>query len=161
MLRNAFFYTALLGVAAYALTRGGGPERAVALLFLTAAVATILVLPSQAIFHNVATGILLVDSALFAGLLAVSIRAERFWPLWMTALQGIAVAGHGAKAVNPHVIPFAYAVLLVFWGYPMVALLGVATWRHQHRLKKYGTDRSWTRSWLPFRDRMPDGGAKG
>jgi hypothetical protein len=161
MLRNIFFYIALLAVAAYALWRGGGPERSVAALFLAAAIATILVLPTQGIFHDVATGILLVDSALFLCLLAVAMRAERFWPLWMTALQGIAVAGHGAKAVNPHVIPITYVILLAFWGYPMVALLAIATWRHQRRLKKYGTERSWTRSWLPSHNPIPEGGANG
>jgi hypothetical protein len=162
MLRIAFFYSALVGVSAYGISRGGGPERAVALLLLAAAAGTLLAQSAPPVrFNDVEIGVLAVDAALFLGLLAVAMRAERYWPLWMTALQGVALAGHGAKAVNPHVIPWAYAVLLAFWGYPMVALLGIATWRHQHRVRKYGIERSWTRSWLPWRGRKPDAGAIG
>jgi hypothetical protein len=146
MLRIAFFSITLVAVVGYALWRGGGPERAVAGLLLAATAATILARPAGPLFNDVEIGVLLVDGALFLGLLAVAVRAERYWPLWMTALQGIAVAGHGAKAVNPNVIPFAYAVLLAFWAYPMLALLAVATWRHRQRLKRFGIDRSWTPS---------------
>jgi hypothetical protein len=161
MLRIAFFWITLAAAGGYALWRGGGPERTVAILLVLATVATIVARPSGPLFSDVETGVLLVDAGLFLGLLAVAVRAERFWPLWMTALQGIAVAGHGAKAVNPHVIPFTYAVLLAFWAYPMMALLAAATWRHQQRLKKFGTDRSWTRSWHPFRDPTRDDGPSG
>ena len=159
MLRIAFFWFTLSAVAGYALWRGGGPERAVAILLLLATGATIVVRPSGPLFDDVETGVLLVDGALFLGLLAVAVRAERYWPLWMTALQGIALAGHGAKAVNPYVIPFTYAILLAFWAYPMLALLAVGTWRHRRRLRKFGTDRSWTRSWLPSRDPTSENGA--
>jgi hypothetical protein len=161
MIRIAFFWVALAAIAGYALWRGGGPERTVAILLVAAVEATILARPHGPLFTKVETGVLLVDAALFFGLLIIAVRAERFWPLWMTALQGISVAGHGAKAVNPHVIPFTYAVLLAFWVYPMLALLAVATWRHHQRLKKYGTERSWTRSWLPSRNPIPGGGADG
>ncbi|MDB5672567.1 MAG: hypothetical protein JWO25_3526 [Alphaproteobacteria bacterium] len=156
MLRMVFFFLVLAASAAYALRKGGGPERAVALLLVAAVLATLLAQAARPVrFHDVEMGVLLVDAALFLGLLAVALRAERYWPLWMTALQGVAVAGHGAKAVNPHVIPWAYAVLLAFWGYPMVALLAAATWRHQQRLRKFGKDGSWTRSWLPSRTPTP------
>src|SRR3569623_2118754 len=153
MLRVAFFFLSLVLVLGYTLWRGGGPERSVAVLLLLAAAATILARPVGPNFIDVEIGVLLVDIVLFLGLLAVAIQAERFWPLWMTALQGIVVAGHGAKAVNPHVVPWAYGALLAFWAYPMLALLAVATWRHRQRLKRFGTARSWTRSWLPFRAR--------
>jgi hypothetical protein len=150
MLRIALFCAVLAGTAVYALWRGGGPERVVALLLLAAALATLVAVPAQPHFSGVQTGVLMVDCALFLGLLGVAVRAERFWPLWMTALQGITVAAHGARAVNPNVIPFAYAALEAFWAYPMLALLAVATWRHHRRLRRFGTDRSWTPSWLPF-----------
>jgi len=93
MLRLAFFYAFLVGTTIYALWKGGWPERAVALLFLFAAFATLVVRPEY-LFHDLEKGVLLVDSALFLALLAIALRAERFWPLWMTALQGISVAGH-------------------------------------------------------------------
>jgi hypothetical protein len=162
MLRMAFFYTALVGVTAFAFLRGGGPERTVAALLLIAGAATLLVQSAPPVrFNDVEIGVLCVDAALFAGLLAVAVRAERYWPLWMTALQGVAVAAHGARAVNPHVIPWAYAALLAFWGYPMVALLAVATWRHQRRLTMFGTERSWTHSLRHSDDRKLEPGETG
>jgi hypothetical protein len=141
------FYTALLAATVYAFRCGGGPEKVVAALLLTAAALTLIVQSSGRLrFSEVELGVFLVDCGLLAGLLAVAMRAERYWPLWMTALQAVAVAGHGAKALNPHVVAWAYAVLLAVWGYPMVALLAVATSRHQHRVRKFGSELSWTRS---------------
>ena len=162
MIRIAFFICALAGVTAYALLRGGGPERVVALVLLAGILATWLAASAPPVrFNDIEVGVLIVDGIVFVALLAVAMRAERYWPLWMTALQGVAIAGHGAKAVNPHVIPWAYAVMMAFWGYPIVALLGIATWRHQRREKNFGTERSWTRSWLPWRDRNRGAGAIG
>ena len=41
----------------------------------------------------------------------------------------------------------AYAFVLGFWGYLMLFILALGTWRHQQRLAKFGADRSWSTSW--------------
>jgi hypothetical protein len=145
MLLVPIFILLQLAVSAYALVRGGAPERIVAVLMWVAYVISILLQSQMPVrFHGVELGIFIVDCAMLAALLAVALRAERFWPIWMTGLQAVAVAAHMAKMVDPQVIPWAYAAMLAFWSYPMMALLAIGTWRHRKRMAAYGADRSWS-----------------
>ncbi|WP_182466785.1 hypothetical protein [Sphingomonas gilva] len=145
MLRLYIFLGLQLAVSAYALVRGGAPERIVAVLMLVAYAVSMLVQSQFPVrFHGVELGIFMVDCAMLAALLAVALRAERFWPLWMTGLQAVAVAAHLAKMASPEVIPWAYAAMLAFWSYPMMALLAIGTWRHWRRMAAFGADRSWS-----------------
>lgn len=150
MLRLYLFVFLQLTVSIYALARGGMPERLVGGLMLVAFTASLLVQSQFPVrFHGVELGIFVVDCVMLAALLAVALRAERFWPIWMTGLQAVAVAAHLAKMVNPAVIPWAYAAMLAFWSYPMMAILVVGTWRHQRRMAVHGADRSWSDSSPP------------
>ncbi|HYD35969.1 MAG TPA: hypothetical protein VEA60_00025, partial [Allosphingosinicella sp.] len=83
--------------------------------------------------------------------------AERFWPLWAIALHLIGTAGHVVKAMDPLVFPKAYAFVLAFWSYPMLALLVLGTWNHQKRLARNGVDKSWS-TFSGRWDRRPPGG---
>jgi hypothetical protein len=139
-----------LAASAYALVRGGAPERIVAVLMLVAYATSVLVQSQFPVrFHGVELGIFIVDCAMLAALLAVALRAERFWPIWMTGLQAVAVAAHLAKMVNPLVIPWAYAAMLAFWSHPMMLLLILGTWRHRRRMAVFGVDKSWSSSSPP------------
>jgi len=150
MLRLYLFIFLQLTASIYALVRGGAPERIVGGLMLIAFAASMLLQSQFPVrFHGVELGIFIVDCALLAALLAVALRAERFWPIWMTGLQAVAVAAHLAKMVNPMVIPWAYAAMLAFWSYPMMALLVAGTWRHRRRMAVLGADRSWSSSSPP------------
>jgi hypothetical protein len=89
---------------------------------------------------------LAVDVALLAGLLVLASFADRFWPLWMSAMQAVAVLSHTAIALNPDVIPRGYWQAATLWSYPMLLLLAAATWSHRRRLKRAGADPFWKRS---------------
>jgi hypothetical protein len=156
MLRLFFFVALQLSVSMYAIVRGGAPERIVGGLMLVAFSASMLMQSQFPVrFHGVELGIFIVDCAMLAALLAVALRAERFWPIWMTGLQAVAVAAHLAKMANPAVIPWAYAAMLAFWSYPMMAMLAIGTWRHRRRMAAFGADRSWSSSSPPSRDAAP------
>jgi hypothetical protein len=88
----------------------------------------------------------IVDLGTLAAFLVLALRAERFWPLWISALQLLGTSGHLVKLMDPGVVPRAYAFAAIFWSYPMLLLLALGTYRHQRRLKRFGTDRSWARS---------------
>lgn len=144
------FISMQLATTIYALVRGGAPERIVGLLMPAAYVATVVTLSQfQARYHGVELGIFIVDCAMLVALLAVTLRAERFWPIWMTGLQAVAVAAHLAKMANPAVIPWAYAAMLGFWSFPMMAILVLGTWRHRRRMAVFGVDKSWSSSSPP------------
>ncbi|MEA3036635.1 MAG: hypothetical protein QOH04_2407 [Sphingomonadales bacterium] len=129
----------------YAMLRGGAPERiGASILFFGSALTYAAVSGPAVRFASVEAGVFAVDVAALLGFLIVALCAERFWPLWITALQIIGTAGHAVKLVDPQVLRWGYAFALAFWSYPMLVLLTAATWRHQKRLRLYGVDRSWS-----------------
>jgi hypothetical protein len=128
------FRVLLVLVVLYALLRGKRDERHVAIILATAVIATELVLPpARERFAGVETKLMLVDIAVFAGLLWVALRSDRFWPLWIAGLQLTTILGHVLKAVDLELFPRAYAAALVFWSYPILIILVVGTWRTQRR----------------------------
>ena len=76
---------------------------------------------------------MIVDIIVFAGFLWVALRSERFWPLWIAGLQLTTILGHVLKAVDVHLFSRAYGAALMFWGYPIVLILAIGTWRGQRR----------------------------
>ncbi|HIV76324.1 MAG TPA: hypothetical protein H9899_02245 [Candidatus Sphingomonas excrementigallinarum] len=137
-------------VCLYALTMGGWPERATAVILLFASVATIVLRfdPSTS-FHSVETLELVIDLTLMFGLMAIALLANRFWPLWLAALHLLAVGIHGVKGLDPMLVPWMYAAAGGKLAYPMLLLLAAGVMRHRWRLARYGSDPDWT---LPWRD---------
>jgi hypothetical protein len=142
-----FYYALLVLCWAYALLRGAAPERVGATILLAGSLLTLATVSSRArSYSSVEIGVLLVDAATFVAFLILALRAERFWPIWVTALQFLGMSGHVVKAADPDTIPRAYAVAAIFWSYPMLLLIALGTWRHQRRLALYGADKSWSTS---------------
>lgn len=160
------FYALLLFATAYAVRRGGGPERwtAAALLMATVAtwVAVIGVHGSHAgHFIAVEHAVLAIDSLLVVALLGIALAANRFWPLWMTALHAFGVVGHIAKAMAPEILPNVYQAAHLFSAYPGLALLIWATARHRDRIARLGQDRCWSICSWPWTRRVPASGPTG
>jgi hypothetical protein len=146
VLRFEFFILLVAVSSLYAVIRGGAPERLTALLLLTAFILSLLVRSRHGSYTHVEVGVFLVDVALFAALYLLSLLSTRFWPIWMSGMQGVGVLAHCA-ILAPPVTPFAYAAMTDFWGYPMSVLLMVATRRHRLRLARTGTDDPWVFSY--------------
>lgn len=145
MLPVELFYIILAVCCLYAAIRGGAPERIGSLIFVTAAILTTAALSAPAArWGAVEIGAFAVDVAMLFALFALALFAERWWPLWVTALQLVGAAGHAVKLVDPEVIREAYAFVMAFWSYPMLSLLVSGTWNHQRRLARYGVDKSWS-----------------
>jgi hypothetical protein len=141
------FYVLLAFAGLYALAAGGAPERIGALIFIVATLlSTASISAGRARFVSVEIGVVAVDLVMLGALLVLALRAERFWPIWVTALHIIGTAAHAVKAVDPAVMRLGYAFAMSFWSYPMVLILVGATWCHRRRLARTGTDRSWSTS---------------
>ncbi|MEA3031701.1 MAG: hypothetical protein QOG13_3026 [Sphingomonadales bacterium] len=138
------FFAIFFAACGYALWRGGAPERAVAACFLVAGLATpLLDLPQVQRFYSVAIGVFAIDLLLLAALLAIALRADRFWPMLVASLQAIIIIAHLVKFANPELIRRAYAMMIALWTYPQLLLLVAGTVRHRRRLRRNGTDSSW------------------
>lgn len=117
----------------------------VALLFLLAASSTTLNdqlrSPSFDVVDPFRVGI---DTALFVGLLGIAAFANRYWPLWISALHLIEISVHGARAYQPDLVPWIYSVAVGKISYPMFLILIIGTARHRRRLADYGKDPDWS-----------------
>lgn len=122
------YLAALAGVVAYALWRGGWPERTVALAILLGSVASRLV-ENTTDWLAPQYGILAVDLALLAVLLTVVVRSSRLWPLWTAGFHLVGTAMHLAMGVSGAIWPWAYFTAMTLFGYLMLASVvwGVAT----------------------------------
>ena len=125
----------LLAIAVYAFVRGGRDEQWTAVICLLGALVTHLVIsPLHQRFQGVETAVLIVDLAVLAGFVAIALRSDRFWPLWMAGVQLTTVMGHAMKQVDAELLPRAYAASLGFWAYWTLAILAVGVWRHHRRV---------------------------
>jgi hypothetical protein len=156
---NSLVYLALLtGCCVFVGLRGAAPEWIGAAVLVLGSLLTFAVLSSTPrIYRSVEVGGFVVDVLALLAFLALALRAERLWPLCVTALQIIGTAGHAVKLVDPNILPSAYAFALRFWGYPMMLILVLGTWQHQKRLAKFGVDRSWSSSSDRWDRRRPPG----
>jgi hypothetical protein len=139
------FNLLLLAACGYAFWAGGAPERWTAIVFVIGAAATAY-LPFQQRFsyHSVFWPLLGVDAAMLVGLIGIALRANRFWPLYVSALHMITLAIHGVKAFQPGLVPWMYAGASSKIAYPMLVLLAVGALRHRDRLARFGSDRDWS-----------------
>ncbi len=145
MIKLVVFNLLLLVCCGYALLRGGAPERIGATIYAVGTGLTVLAHQEAAIrYGTVEVGVLLVDGAALIAFLVLALFARRLWPLWMTAFQLIATAGHFAKLADPEMIRWAYAFLVGIWSYPMLLVLAIGTYNYQQRLRRFGSDRAWS-----------------
>lgn len=161
---NIVFLALLIACSAYVFVKGGGPERVGMAIYVAGAALTYLtylaVSAPSSVFRGVEVGVLIPDVVTFLAFILLALRANRFWPLWVSALLGVPVVGHVARLLAPQVIPWAYAVVLSIWSYPILLVMVGATWTHQRRLTRNGADPSWTRSSAPLGPRTRPPGPK-
>lgn len=145
MLRIGFFVALLILTCGYALWRGGGPERIAATAMLAATAVSALVRADvHHRFVDMEIGLFVVDGLLLIMLVAVAMRADRGWSFIVAGFHLVTVGAHGIRLIEPGMIPVTYAVLIALWSYPMLVVLAIGTWRHQRRIRRYGTDRDWS-----------------
>ncbi|MET1111672.1 MAG: hypothetical protein ABWX67_09125 [Allosphingosinicella sp.] len=147
MLPVPVYYALFAACGLYVLLRGGAPEKVGTVILAVGSILSVAAVSSPSgRFGAVEVGVLSVDIVTLLAFLVLALRAERYWPLCVTALQAIGTSGHAAKLLDPGVIRSAYAIVLSLWGYLMLLLIAIGTWNHQRRLAKFGVDKSWSSS---------------
>ena len=147
---NLFYLVLLIASCVYAFTRGGAPEKLGMAIIAGNAVLTFFLVSAPPIrFRGAEIGVFSVDVLAFLCFMLLALRANRFWPIWVSALLGLGVVGSLAMMLHPRVIPWAYAVVLSIWSYPILLLVAIGTHCHRLRLIRNGADPSWTPSSAP------------
>jgi hypothetical protein len=130
-----FFWALLVLTCGYALWRGRKYEQLSAIIFIAASVSSVILRsPVEHRYLGVEVSDLLIDSFVLVSMLFIALRSDRFWPLWVAGLQLTISMSHLLKAIQPDLLPLAYAAAERFWSYPTLIILFVAAWR-QHKRK--------------------------
>ena len=137
MLRLVLYHLLLFGACGYAFFRGKIDARIVATTFFVGSFVTF-GLRSQLSggYSSIESGIFVVDVSCLVLFTYAALISDRFWPLWVSGLQLTTSFGHVLKLIDAHMLPFAYAAALRFWGYPILIMLAVGVWRQQKRLRR-------------------------
>jgi hypothetical protein len=143
----------LMGAAQW---RGGTPERMIAWLlalsYLSDEAYHLLTGPST--FQYVDPGHLVIDSAVLAGLLWISLRANRFWPLPVCSLELIAVTAHFAVLAGVPGIRGVYWAMTVVPGWIQYPIILIGILAHNRRFVRIGHYRDWRRGLSAFGGRL-------
>lgn len=137
MLSPLTYFLVLFGVCAYAFARGRSDERFAASVCILASLASVIVMsPLTGRYSGVEGGVFIVDLLALAGFIAIALRTDRFWPLWVAGLQLTTLVAHFLKAVQIDLVPHAYAAAARFWVYPIFVIIVVGTWRSHRRSRR-------------------------
>ena len=126
MLLNYLGAFALLSSCGVAMRWGGLDERLASIGFVLATITSRLFTESN--YGNTEFIVLMIDTALLAGLVLLALRSDRFWPMWAAAFQLVGTTVHFASMAETGDFKWAYAVGLIFWSYPVMIALMVGTW---------------------------------
>jgi len=149
-MRIAIFIAVLLAALGYAAWRGGAPERVmVGIAILMVLLDRLLVSTGQVEYHAVDWGYLAIDLIGSTATIALALLAHRFWPMIVAVLHVLPLLAHISRGLDVSMNPIAYLTMQVASSWLLPPLLILATWRHQQRLRRNGSDPSWHVFWRP------------
>jgi hypothetical protein len=132
---NYYFIGLLVAVCLYALMAGGRPERVGALSYTLSCIATEIsyALSLRPAWDSLEIGVFVIDTLIFGLFVILALRADRFWPIWVSALLGLGVLGHLARMAEPGMIRWTYAVSISIWSYPILASIAIGTFNYNRK----------------------------
>lgn len=141
-IQHACYFLLLLAC----LRKGGGPEK------LSAIVLAGMIVVDQ-FYHFVGGhgGLLAgvdrfhagLDTIACALLIAIALKANRSYTLWLAGFQIVAVMAHIARFVTPDILPIAYYVMYVGPSWLQLVTLAIGLMAHIQRETQHGSYRSW------------------
>ncbi len=135
MLSPLAYFLVLFAVCGYAFARGRSDERFAAGVCIVASIASVVVMsPLTGRYSGIEAGVFIVDLLALAGFVAIALRTDRFWPLWVAGLQLTTLVAHLLKAIQLDLMPHAYAAAARFWVYPIFLIIVIGTWRSHQRV---------------------------
>lgn len=153
------FNTALVGLPMLAAWRwGAAPERICAAVFVANLVVDRLyhmAVGRGTIYMSVDIGHLAIGVTTIFVLVGVALRANRMYPLWLSAFQGLVIISHFTREASARVSVLAYALLTYGPSLFQIAILVLGIALHARRVKRYGKYPSWRSSWSRWPEQTP------
>lgn len=134
-MRMLLFAALLFASTGYALFRGGTVERIGGITmfvgcFLTLAVNS----PLSVRYASVEIRIMIVDMVMLLIFGALALLTDRYWPLWVAALQLLVVLAHVAKLAYPEMLQNGYGFVMAAWSYPQLLAIALGTRAYRSRM---------------------------
>lgn len=117
--------SAVMGVCAIAIWRGGPDERLAAGGLLAGWALTMVAYQAHG---QVQTGVMIIDLALLGFLVWLAMRSPRHWPLFASGFQLLAVLTHLGREVDSGISTWAYLTAEIIWGYLLAFAIGYGAW---------------------------------
>lgn len=111
--------------------------------------------PGSQIFLDMDPGLVLIEMLVLAGMVAIALRANRMYTLWMAGFQLIALMAHFARGMADAISPIAYVIMYVGPSYLQIITLALGIWLHRKRVLRHGNYRSWRASSPPSQASVP------
>jgi hypothetical protein len=129
----------------FAARKGDEPERLVA---VTIVVMTVLDIANHLLFGDptwfeVNPGHFVIDTWALLTMIWVALKANRGWPLWISATQLIVVMAHIAKLMEIDEARRSYWIMTEVPYLAQIATLFIGTWAHVARQRRIGTYAAW------------------
>lgn len=128
---------------------GAGPERACAgTLVATFVLHRLyhLVFGPGAYFSTIDIGHGLLDVFETVLFLAIALRANRIYPLWLAGFELISLASHAVRELSANMLPLVYSIMYIAPSYFLIIVLAIGIAAHARRVRRYGPYRSWRSS---------------
>lgn len=125
------YYIFLFACCGYAIARGTRSEYFGAAIMIFGSFSTLVVARSfGSSWSSLEVGIFAIDIVVLLAFIHLTLKSDRFWPMWATAFQLLAVTIHTAMMVAPQITPWAFGTGAVFWAYPMLLALAIGSCEH-------------------------------
>ena len=136
MVRFAIQVAIVFLVVFFALKKGGRPERHVAIVLfgmLAAVIGQALVRGHWTQYDDIPWFRVAIDVVAFAIVLAIALRADRWWPLWVGSVLLLSVLAHLLRIVHAEIPPLVYAIM-ERWPFMIATVIpGLGTYLHARR----------------------------
>jgi hypothetical protein len=132
---NYYFIGLMVAVWLYAFIAGGRPEKVGATIYTLSCIATQISydLSLRPAWASPEIGVFVIDILTLGLFVSLALRADRFWPIWVSALLGLGVLGHLARMAEPGMISWTYAVSISIWSYPILAGIAIGSFNHNRK----------------------------
>lgn len=141
----AFFLVALLAVCAYLCLSGGRTGRWTALIALVTAVAAQIVAVTAHSVPELQFRMFLCDLVTLAAFGTIAMMSNRWWPLWITAMQFNTVLAETAILLSPVFRYTFFYAMSTIWAVPTMTAMVVGTFldsRHDTRAARPNPSRN-------------------
>ena len=140
-------WSLLASLAAFVFWRGSAPERLAMAAWVVNSILSFGPIKSGlGAFETLQVGVFIIDVATLIFLVWLSLKADRFWLLWMTGFHLWGICARIAISLVPSLNPTAYAIGQAVGGYAILATMLAGTIQHRKRLRAHESDSSWSSS---------------